>query len=90
MKTRVHLYSGLYKYANKQDIVEAAGNTVGECLQDVARQYPDIKSQLFDTEGKLLSPVMISINLESRYKEELDKTINPGDEIYVILIIPGG
>jgi molybdopterin converting factor small subunit len=90
MKTKVHLYSGLYKYVNHQDIVEATGNTVGECLHDVARQYPDIKPQLFDDQGQLLSTVMISINLQSQYKEGLDRQISPGDEIYVILIIPGG
>jgi molybdopterin converting factor small subunit len=90
MSIRVHLYSGLHSYANNQDLVEVEGVTVGECLNNLVRQFPDVKRTLFDAEGKLLSSVLISINLQSLQREDLNKNINPGDEIYLILIIPGG
>jgi hypothetical protein len=90
MKTRIHLYSGLQKFVNNQDVVEVFGTTIHECLNDLVKKFPDLNMIIFDKEGNLIPNVMISINLQSPTRETLEKSINPGDELYVIIVIAGG
>jgi len=66
------------------------GNTVGECLQDLVRQYPGLKQVLFDKDGKLSPQIWTSINLNSPYREALDTPLKDGDELYLILLVAGG
>ena len=75
-------------YTNKQRIVKANGDTVGECLKHVEEQFPEL--ELFDKDGNLLNYLGIYINGESAYPEELDKLVTDGDEIFIILMIDGG
>jgi molybdopterin converting factor small subunit len=90
MKTKIHLYSGLQRYVNNQDVVEVVGTTIQECLSNLIEQFPDIKCIIFDKSDNLIPNVMISINLRSPTREKLEKSLKPGDEIYVIMIIAGG
>jgi molybdopterin converting factor small subunit len=90
MKTKLHLYSGLQSYVNNKDIIEVVGATIRECLNSLVAQFPDIRHVLFNKEGKLLPNVMVSINLNSSTSEKLEKSIRPGDEIYLIMVIAGG
>jgi molybdopterin converting factor small subunit len=90
MSVRVHLYSSLRGYAGNRSIVEVNGTTVGECLDDLVRQYPSIAPVLFDEAGKSLDKVFVSINLESTYREKMDAPVKESDDVYLILIVAGG
>jgi hypothetical protein len=90
MKTKIHLYSGLQKYVNNNDVVEVTGATIRECLNDLVVQFPGIQRIIFDKTGNLIPNVMLSINLQSPTREKLEKSLNPGDELYVIMVIAGG
>ena len=90
MSIKVHLYSSLRKHANNQEIVEVDGTTVGECMEDLIRQYPSISPLLFDKTGKPLEKVFVSINLESAYREKMTTPVAENDDIYLILIVAGG
>jgi molybdopterin converting factor small subunit len=90
MSIKVHLYSSLRVHAGNHDLVEVRGTTVGECLDDLVSQYPDLSPLLFDDTGKLLKSVFVSINLESAYREQLAKSIKDNDNLYLILIVAGG
>ncbi len=90
MSTRIHLYSSLRRYADDRSIVEVNGATVGECLEDLVRQYPSLAPMLFDETGQSLDKVFISINLESAYREKLDAPVKENDDLYLILIVAGG
>lgn len=90
MKTKIHLYSGLQKYINNQDVVEVFGATIQECLNDLIKKFPDLNTVIFDKTGSLIPNVMVSINLQSPTRETLEKSLNPGDELYVIMVIAGG
>jgi len=72
------------------EVVETEGNTVGDCLDDLVTQYPGMKEKLFDPKGKLLNTIEIYLNMESAYPDELKKTVSPGDEIYLTLMLAGG
>jgi molybdopterin synthase sulfur carrier subunit len=65
------------------------GRTVGECLNDLVGQFPQLQEKLFKN-GTLHKYLDVYINGESAYPEELDKQIIDGDELNIIKIIVGG
>jgi len=71
-------------------MAEVNGSTIGECLDDLVMQFPKIKPVLFDKDGELFGHVFVSVNLKSVYPEELNKLVNDGDELYIVLTIAGG
>ena len=80
----------LYQYTNQQSIAEVNGDTVGQCLDNLIKQFPDIKKALFDKNGKLLNYIDIYVNKESAYPEELAKPVKEGDELHIVITIAGG
>jgi sulfur-carrier protein len=87
---KVHLYSNLQRYTGNQAIVDIEGNTVGECLDNLIKHFPKLKSALFDKSGKLTSQVFVSINLNSANPEKLSAPLKEADQIYIVIIVAGG
>ena len=77
-------------FTNSMEVVEVSGSTVGKCLNYLVKQFPGIKGQLFSKNGNLFENVIISVNGESAYPEQLAKPVKDGDELNVVLIIGGG
>jgi len=90
MSVRINIHPNLHQFTNDQAIVEVNGNTVGQCLDDLVKQFPEIRRGLFGKDGKLLNYVDIYVNQESSYPEELAKPVKDRDELHIILIIAGG
>jgi molybdopterin converting factor small subunit len=90
MSVTINLHPNLHHLANNQAIVKVKGNTVGQCLDDLVKQFPQIKRGLFGKDGKLLNYVDIYVNQESSYPEELAKPVKDGDKLHITLIIAGG
>lgn len=90
MSVTIKLPQFLQHLASDQKVVEVKGKTVGECLNQLVRQYPAVKDRLFDEKGKLLKPVDIYVNGQSAYPEELARKVKDGDELYIMLVIAGG
>jgi len=88
MSIRIKMSQILRQFTEDQDTVEASGSTVGECLDDLVRQFPEIKKGLFDKNGILL--VLILINGEAVYQKDLNKPVANGDELHLIRIVGGG
>jgi molybdopterin converting factor small subunit len=86
----VNIHQALRQITNNQATVEVAGTTVGECLTELVRRFPDIKSKLFDKKGKLLNYIDIYVNAESSYPEELAKSVKDGDKLSITLMLAGG
>jgi len=72
------------------DVVEVRGSTVGECLNHLVKQFPDMKKQLFTKTGNLFDNIIISVNGESAYPEQLAKSVKDGDELNIVFMISGG
>jgi sulfur-carrier protein len=49
----------LRQFAGGNDTVEVSGETAGEALSALTAQYPDLKKNLFNDEGKLRSFVNV-------------------------------
>jgi molybdopterin converting factor small subunit len=87
----VHIPSYYEHITNDQAEVTVHGNNVRECLDDLIRQFPEIKNHLFDKKKGILQNIIeIYINQKSAYPGELAKPVNDGDEIHIIVMSAGG
>src|SRR5436190_9583446 len=88
---KVIIPTPLRQFTGKQDSVTVPGATVGQVLSALTTQYPDLRKQIFNDEGKLRSFVNVYLNDEDiRY---LNKDATPaadGDTLSLVPSIAGG
>ena len=70
--------------------LELAGQTVRECLADLAGRFPGAEKLLFDAQGVLLRPVFVYVNAESASKADLDAPVKDGDMLIIAALAIGG
>lgn len=88
---RILIPTPLRQFVEKQDTVEAAGDTVGEVLTALVTKYPDLKKNLYNDEGKLRSFVNVYLNDEDIRYLNKDKTpVAAGDTLSIVPSIAGG
>jgi len=81
----------LRQFTGKQDSVMATGGTVGEVLNALTAQYPDLRKQIFTDEGKVRSFVNVYLNDEDiRYLSKDATPAKDGDTISLVPSIAGG
>ena len=90
MSIKIKIPQLLREYTKSQGIVAVNGNTVGECLDDLIRQYPDTKRWLFDRNGVLLVLVRINEDVIIRHRKGLNKPVKKGAELHMFNILGGG
>ncbi|MBW2606349.1 MAG: ThiS family protein [Deltaproteobacteria bacterium] len=90
MSIKINIHKTHRQFTNGLDIVEVDGNTVGACLDNLVRQFPDMGKVLFNKKGKLVNVIEIYVNLKSAYPDELAKQVRDGDNIHITLMIAGG
>ena len=90
MSIQIDIPQFLQHLTNGVKVAKANGNTVGDCLADLVRHFPQTKELLFDKNGKLLKYVEVSVNGVSTYPQELTKPVKDGDVIYIFHAIAGG
>ena len=91
MSTKVIITPVLQDYFNIPSVLLVNGNTIGECLDDLIRQYPEARGLLFDQNDML--PVLVSINNQETVimnSDNLDRVMNSDDEIQISAVIGGG
>src|ERR1700687_4215502 len=88
---KVLIPTPLRQFTGKQDAVSVTGGTVGEVLQALISQYPDLRKQIFNDEGKLRSFVNVYLNDEDiRYLSKDATAAKEGDTISLVPSIAGG
>ncbi len=90
MGIKIDIPSYLQPYTNNMEVVEVKGNTVGECFNHLVKQFPDIRKMLFSKNGNLFEHVIISVNGENAYPEQLAKLVKDGDKLHIMFIVGGG
>ena len=85
-----NIHPGLKAYTKNRAIADVSGSTVGECLDDLGRQFPGIEKGMFDKDGKLQPHFDIYVDPESFMPEGMSKRVEDGGELYIILIVTGG
>ncbi len=87
---KINIPAYMRSFTNNMEVVEVNGSTVGECLNLLVKQFPGIKKQLFSKNGNLFENIIISVNGESAYPEQLAKPVKEGDELNIVIIVGGG
>ena len=90
MSVRVHIHTTHRQFTNGSNVVAVEGNTVGECLNQLIKQFPGMEKALFTKKDQLLKNVEIYLNHASAYPNELVKPVKDGDEIHLIVMLAGG
>lgn len=71
--------------------VSACGKTLQECLDDLLKKHPLLRSHLFDGDGELRRHVLILYNEQNtRWFDTLEIPVQPGDRITVLQAVSGG
>ena len=90
MSVKINIHPLLTHLTDEQTVVEVDGNSVGQCLEELVAQFPDLKKWLYGKNGKLSNFIDIYVNMESSYPDELAKPVKDGDEIHIISMVSGG
>ena len=90
MSIKINIPSYMKSFTNNMEVVEVNGSTVGKCLNHLIKQSPGMKKQLFSKNDNLFENIIISVNGESAYPEQLAKPVKDGDELTITFIIGGG
>lgn len=88
---KVLIPTPLRQFAGKQDSVVVAGTRVGDVLTALTTQFPDLKKQIYNDEGKLRSFVNVYVNDEDiRYLSKDSTPVQDADTISIVPSIAGG
>ena len=81
----------LRQFVGKMDSVEVTGATVGEALNSLTAQHPELRKHLYNDEGKLRSFVNVYVSDEDiRYLNKDATPIKDTDTISIVPSIAGG
>jgi molybdopterin/thiamine biosynthesis adenylyltransferase/rhodanese-related sulfurtransferase/molybdopterin converting factor small subunit len=88
---KVLIPTPLRQFTGKQDAIAVPGATVGEVLNALTAQFPDLRRQIFNDEGKVRSFVNVYLNDEDvRYLGKDATAAKDGDTISLVPSIAGG
>jgi molybdopterin/thiamine biosynthesis adenylyltransferase/rhodanese-related sulfurtransferase/molybdopterin converting factor small subunit len=88
---KILIPTALRQFTEQQDTVEVTGATVGEALAALTAQYPNIKKNLFNEQGKLRSFVNVYVNDEDiRYMDKDATELEGNETISIVPSIAGG
>jgi sulfur-carrier protein len=79
------------RYVGGQAVVEGAGGTVRDLLDDLNHRYPGIKDTIVTQEGTLHRFVNLYVNNEDvRFLGSLDTSVAEGDTVAILPAVAGG
>ena len=91
MSHRILIPTPLRPFADRQDVVEVDGGTVGELLQALVSKYGDLRRHLYNDDGKLRSFVNVYVNDEDiRHLDREQTPLKTGDTISIVPSVAGG
>ncbi|NJN50832.1 MAG: MoaD/ThiS family protein [Gammaproteobacteria bacterium] len=85
---RIGIPSVLVAYTGGQTSVEATGNTVGELLADLDRQYPGIRFRMVNERGDLRPHMRVFVNREMI--DGFDQAVGGNDDVIILQALSGG
>ena len=86
----MHIHITHRQFTNGQEVVTVEGNTVGECLSHLIKQFPAMEKALFAKKDKLRNIVEVFVNHATAYPNELLKPVKDGDDINLLVMLAGG
>jgi sulfur-carrier protein len=90
MSVKINIPTPMRQHTDNQAVVEAAGATVKDLLDNLGKKHPGIVSRLFEN-GQVRRFVNIYLNDEDvRYLDNLQTSVKDGDELSIIPAVAGG
>jgi molybdopterin converting factor small subunit len=81
----------LRQFVDKQDTVQITGDSVAQVLAELTKQFPELKKQIYNDEGRLRSFVNVYVNDEDiRYTGKESTPVKAADTISIVPSIAGG
>ncbi|MDQ3680147.1 MAG: MoaD family protein [Actinomycetota bacterium] len=91
MPVDVRLPTVLRQHAGGLASVQANGDTLGEAVEDLVRQFPNLAGQVVTDDGTLHRFVNVYVNDDDvRYLDKLDTKLVDGDVISILPAVAGG
>jgi molybdopterin converting factor small subunit len=90
MRIEIIIPPSLQPLTGEAGLVTVSGGTVGQCLEELVRRYPKVRSRIFTKNGKLPQGLSIFINKEAAYPGELARPVHDSDKLYLSYIVMGG
>lgn len=88
--TSIKIPTPLRTYTNNQAQIDVTGSTVGQALNDLTDQYPELRQHLFNG-AELRNFVNVFLGEEDvRFLDGLNTEITPADNLRIIPSIAGG
>jgi len=89
--SKIHIPTPLRQYVGKRASVDVEGATVGEAMNALVAQHPELRKHLYTDEGKLRAFVNLYVNDEDiRYLQKEATALKDGDNISIVPSIAGG
>jgi molybdopterin synthase sulfur carrier subunit len=91
MSVRVRVPTPLRRFTGGAEEVSVNGATVAAVVHDLEKNHPGIRERICDDEGKVRRFVNIFVNGDDiRFLDNLDTTLQEGDEVSIVPAIAGG
>ena len=91
MSVRVRIYHAeLQRVIGAPGELRVNGSTVGECLTDLVRRYPQAKPLMLDANGRLLKRFYVFVNQEGMFKADFDRPVTDKDELILVVLATAG
>ena len=91
MAVTVRLPTIMRSNAGGQSEISAEGETIGEVIDDVVRQFPGTATHLRAPDGGVHRFVNVYLNDEDvRYLGKLDTKVGEGDTVSIVPAVAGG
>lgn len=84
----VHVPSPLRSYTGGQSRIAAAGDTVGELLQDLDRAHPGMRFRMIDEHDRIRAHMRVFVN--SVEVADLGHALRDRDVVHLVCALSGG
>jgi molybdopterin molybdotransferase len=78
------------KYAGGQEHHEVAGETLGECLEELFARFPELRLRILDRQGLIYPYLALFVDDGQRKRDELDLPTPAGTRIELVAAAVGG
>ncbi|MBQ6473567.1 MAG: MoaD family protein [Victivallales bacterium] len=91
MSVTILIPTALRSFVDRKSEIEVEGSTVGEALASLAKQYPDLKHQIYEDDVKLRGFVNVFVEGTNIKKlNGLETAVASGATVMLVPAIAGG